>query len=336
MTALVLTSTDGLSHEEWLAYRRLGIGGSDVSVVCGVNKYKSPVELWLEKTGQQQPEEAGEAAYWGTKLESVIKDEFTQRTGIKVIPVKKILRSKDYSFMIANLDGVCLCPVHGKCVFEAKTANAFKAGEWEDDTVPYEYILQIQHYLCVTGYNGAYIAVLIGGNVFQWKYVPRDEEMISMIIRTERDFWALVEDDVPPPLDGSDACVKFLSKYFADSLAKSKIKLPASAADLIKEFNEAKELEDAVVKRKQKAANLLKQMLGQHEIGTIGDSYVKWQSVTQEKFSAELLKAEQPEIHAKYLVKSSHRRFTVKAAVEKPKANTATIESHTQALRKVG
>ena len=336
MTALALASTDGLSHEEWLAYRRLGIGGSDVSVVCGINKYKSPIELWLEKTGQQQPGEAGEAAYWGTKLESVIKDEFTGRTGIKVIPVNKILRSRDYPFILANLDGVCLCPVHGKCVFEAKTANAFKAGEWENDAVPYEYILQIQHYLCVTGYNGAYIAVLIGGSAFQWKYVPRDEEMISMIIRTERDFWTLVEDDVPPPLDGSDACVKFLSKYYADSVAKSKIKLPEIAADLIKEFNEAKELEDAVVKRKQKAANLLKQMLGEHEIGVIDDNYVKWQAVAQEKFSAELLKAEQPEIYAKYLVKSSHRRFTVKVAAAKAEANTANIESHTQTLRKAG
>ena len=315
MTALVLTSTEGLSYEEWLAYRRLGIGGSDVSVVCGTNKYKSPIQLWLEKTGQQQPEGAGEAAYWGTKLESVVRDEFTKRTGLKVITVNKILQSKDYPFMLANLDGVCLCPVYGKCVFEAKTASAFKAGEWEGDAVPYEYILQVQHYLCVTGYNGAYIAVLIGGNTFQWKYIPRDEEIISMLIRTERDFWMLVEDDVPPQLDGSDACTKFLSKYYADSLAKSKIKLPESAVDLIKEFTEAKELEDTIIKRKQKAANMLKQMLGEHEIGTIGDSYVKWSSVIQEKFSAELLKAEQPEIYKKYIVKSSYRRFTVKAEV---------------------
>jgi predicted phage-related endonuclease len=216
--------------------------------------------------------------------------------------------------MLANLDGVCLCPAHGKCVFEAKTAGAFKSGEWEEDAVPYEYILQIQHYLCVTGYNGAYIAVLIGGNAFKWKYVPRDEELISMLIRTERDFWTLVQDDVPPPLDGSDACVKFLSRYYADSLPKSKIRLPDNAADLIQEYGEAAEQADIFTKQKQKAANLLKQMLGEHEIGTVGDSYIKWQSVTQEKFSAELLKTEQPELYAKYLVKSSHRRFTVKAA----------------------
>jgi len=114
MAAIVLTSTENLSREEWLAYRKLGIGGSDAPVVCGVSKYKSPLELWSEKTGQHPPKEAGEPAYWGTLLESLIRDEFTLRTGIKVITVNQILQSKEYPFMIANLDGVCRCPTHGK------------------------------------------------------------------------------------------------------------------------------------------------------------------------------------------------------------------------------
>jgi len=231
MTALVLASTDNLTHEEWLVYRRFGVGGSDASVVCGVNKYKSAVELWLEKTGQQAPEDAGEAAYWGTKMESLVRDEFTLRTGLKVIQVKKILQSKDYPFMLASLDGVCHCPVHGKCIFEAKTANAFKAGEWENDTVPHEYILQVQHYLSVTGYNGAYIAVLIGGNTFQWTFVPRNEEIISKLINAERDFWLLVQNNMSPPLDGTYACTKFLNKHYNECVAKSVIKLPNNATN---------------------------------------------------------------------------------------------------------
>lgn len=330
MSAIVLTSTVGLSYEEWLAYRQRGIGGSDASVVCGVNKYKSPVELWLEKTGQQAPEEAGEAAYWGTKLEDLVREEFTRQTGIGVIPVKKVLQSKDFPFMLANLDGVCLSPEHGKCIFEAKTASEFKLDQWRNDTVPYEYLLQVQHYLCVTGYNGAYIAVLIGGNKFKWTYVPRDEELISMLIKAERDFWTLVQDDVPPPLDGSDACVKFLSRYYAESLSKSKIKLPDSAEGLIRQYRIADEQAGIYTTQKQKAANQLKQMLGEHEIGMIGDSYVKWQTVTQEKFSAELLKTEQPEVHAKYLVSSSYRRFTVKSV------ETSGENDKSQILREVG
>lgn len=64
--AKAVIDTNNLSYEQWLEYRKIGIGGSDASVVCGVNKYRSPVELWLEKTGQLPYQEAGEAAYWGT------------------------------------------------------------------------------------------------------------------------------------------------------------------------------------------------------------------------------------------------------------------------------
>ena len=47
MTANVLVSTGNLPYEDWLEYRKAGIGGSDASVVCGVSRYKSPVELWM-------------------------------------------------------------------------------------------------------------------------------------------------------------------------------------------------------------------------------------------------------------------------------------------------
>ena len=39
------------NHDEWIEKRRFGIGGSDAGAVLGVNKYKSNLELWEEKTG---------------------------------------------------------------------------------------------------------------------------------------------------------------------------------------------------------------------------------------------------------------------------------------------
>ncbi|MCL2393012.1 MAG: YqaJ viral recombinase family protein [Oscillospiraceae bacterium] len=335
MAAIVLTSTENLSREQWLAYRNLGIGGSDASVVCGVNKYKSPLELWMEKTGKSPQKEAGEPAYWGTRLESLIRNEFTLRTGIKVITVNQMLQSKEYPFMLANLDGVCRCPTHGKCVFEAKTANAFKAEQWASDLVPQEYILQLQHYLCVTGYSGAYIAVLVGGNAFQWKFVPRDEEIISMLIRYERDFWMHVQDGVPIPPDGSKACSEFISQQYPNSIAQSKILLPDSAADLIRRHNEADGQMEMFKVQKQEAANLLKQMLGEHEMGVVGDGYVKWKTSVQNRIDSKLLEAEQPEIFAKYKMAISQRRFTVKEPTSTYEHEDGYVQDELQ-LRKAG
>ena len=168
--AHVLVSTENMPYEDWLEYRKQGIGGSDASVVCGINRYKSPVGLWLEKTGQLPPQEAGEAAYWGNQLEAIVRAEFTKRTGIKVRQVKQLLQSEEHPFMLANLDGICEHPDYGPCIFEAKTASAYKAGEWEDD-IQDEYQLQLQHYMSVNGYRAAYIAVFIGGNTFRWRLI---------------------------------------------------------------------------------------------------------------------------------------------------------------------
>lgn len=312
MSAVVLTSTENLPYEDWLAYRKLGIGGSDASVVCGINRYRSPVELWMNKTGQLPDEEAGETAYWGTRLESLVREEFTRRTGIEVSLVKQILQSNGQPFMLANLDGVCEHPDLGPCIFEAKTASAYKSGEWEFDSIPDEYLLQVQHYMAVTGYRGTYIAVLIGGNTFQWKFIERDEELISMLIRLEADFWRYVQERTPPPLDGSDASAEFLRSFFPNSIPSSQIALPSQAAALIAQYRASSEEADRAAEKKQEAENLLKQMLGENEAGTIGDSVITWKTICQERLDTKTLKAEHPVLFKKYASQVSYRRFSIR------------------------
>ena len=313
MPAKVLVSTENMPYEDWLEYRKQGIGGSDASVVCGINRYKSPVELWMEKTGQLPHQEAGEAAYWGTQLEPFVRAEFTKRTGIEVSRRNELLQSEEHPFMLANLDGICEVPGIGTCIFEAKTASAYKAGEWED-TIPDEYQLQIQHYMAVTGYAGAYIAVLIGGNTFRWKFVERDEELISMLIELETAFWNHVQDLTPPPLDGSDASTRFLSERFPNGKPKSQITLPDAASALLAQYDDACEQLEIVTEQKHKAENLLKEMMGENEVGTAGGRVITWKSVSQERLDSKTLKAEHPTLYKKYANKSSYRRFTIKAA----------------------
>lgn len=311
--ANILAVTENMPYEDWLEWRKKGIGGSDASVVCGISRYKSPVELWLDKTGQLPYQEAGEAAYWGTQLEALVRAEFTKRTGIEVEHKGVLLQSEEYPFMLANLDGTCEHPDYGTCIFEAKTASAYKAGEW-DDAIPDEYQLQIQHYMAVTGYKAAYIAVLIGGNTFRWKLVERDEELISMLIELEADFWHHVEDGTPPAMDGSNASAKFLSERFPDSVPKSQIILPDTAADLIQQYDTACEQLEAITEQKQAAENKLKELLGKNEVGTAGDRIIVWKSVSQERLDSKTLKAEHPALYQKYANKTSYRRFTIKAA----------------------
>lgn len=310
--ANVLVSTKDMSYEEWLDWRKKGIGGSDASIVCGINRYKSPVELWMEKTNQLPYQEAGEAAYWGTQLEGLVKTEFTKRTGIEVMPVHQLLQSESHPFMFANLDGECIHPTCGKCVFEAKTASAYKFGEWED-AIPDAYALQIQHYMAVTGYQGTYIAVLIGGNTFRWKFIARDEELIAMLVQLEADFWQHVQSMVPPPLDGSEASAKFLYERFPHSAPNSKLILPEAASILIEQYETASEMIRQHSEQKQEAENKLKEMLGEHEVGTVGNRIIRWKSMSQERLDSKTFKAEHPKLYKKYANPISYRRFSIKA-----------------------
>ncbi|MCL1810517.1 MAG: YqaJ viral recombinase family protein, partial [Clostridiales bacterium] len=290
----VLASTENMPYEDWLDWRRTGIGGSDASVCCGINRWKSLIELWMEKTNQMHSDEAGEAAYWGTRLEALVRDEFTRRTGIEVKLANQLLQSEEHDFMLANLDGVCQHPNYGPCIFEAKTSSAFRGSEWKDSVIPDEYALQVMHYMAVTGYRGAFVAALIGGNEFKWKFIERDDELIEILIRLESRFWNHVKESVPPQLDGSDASAKFLSQRFPDSIPLSKIELPKEAAKLILQYDEASAQLEQFNEKKQEAENLLKQMIGENEAGSIGDRLITWKTVTQERLDSKTLKVEHP------------------------------------------
>ena len=71
---------------------------------------------------------------------------------------------------------------------------------------------------------------------------------------------------------------------------------------------------EAVTERKQKAENLLKEMLGDNEVGTTAGRVITWKSVAQERLDSKTLKAEHPALCKKYTNKTSYRRFTIKTA----------------------
>lgn len=308
----ILTNTKDMTNEEWLEWRKKGIGGSDVATICGLNKYKSALELWMEKRGYKQDEEAGESAYWGTTLEHIVREEFIKRSGLEVDTINLMLKHPKYEFMLANVDGIVIDQEGKKCIFEAKTASAYKADQWKDDEIPEVYMLQIQHYMLVTGYERAYIAVLIGGNTFKYKVVDKDEELINMIIQIEKQFWDCVVNDIPPEVDGSESCTNMLNSLYASSKKGNSIILPDEAQLIIEEYNRNKEQESYYTEKKNECINKLKSLMEDNEVATINNSTITWKSSVSERIDTKKLKEEQPEIYIKYLKKINMRRFMIK------------------------
>lgn len=308
--AQVLLATKDLSREEWLRARMAGIGGSDVSAIAGLNKYKSPMGVYLDKIGESPIEDiTSEAAYFGTLLEDVVAQEFTKRTGMKVRNRFAILQHPKHPYMLANVDRMIVGKKEG---LECKTASEYLKGEWEGDEVPTPYLLQIQHYMAVTGYYAWWIAVLLGGNKFIFKRIERDEEIIEYLIKLEGDFWANhVIKRNPPEFDGSEASSRLLQALYPQAEPKSEIQLDKTVETLIEARDAYIEDITALETKKKEIENQIKAKMGESEIGHVGSRTVKWSNVTSNRIDTKTLKAEKPEIYQQYTKPSVSRRFAI-------------------------
>lgn len=173
------------------------IGGSDISAVMGLSRWKTPLQLWAEKTGAVEPEDISnkDAVKWGNRLEEVCASAFEEESGLKVRRAPQLYVSKDYPFMRCQVDRLI---TGTDDLLEIKTASAWKEKEWEGEEIPQEYILQVQWQLMITGRKTGYIAVLIGGQKFLWKKIEADYSIFQSMIESALNFWKMVQEKTPP------------------------------------------------------------------------------------------------------------------------------------------
>ena len=306
----VVVKTNHLTREEWLKYRTHRLGGSDVSSIAGINPFKSAHQIWLEKTGQIEPEQAeSEYAYFGTLLEPIVRREFTARTGIKVRQKHMLLQSEKHPFMFADLDGV-INDGGEIVIFEAKTASQYKLDIWKNG-VPAEYILQVQHYMAVTGAKKTYVAALVGGNHFIYHEVKRDEILIAKIIAMEKYFWeTYVIGGAEPIPDGTEATTNYFNCKFRESSGRT-VELPEEVLVVCEEDEKVSQQLKQLETAKNAAANQLKSYLKDAEVGRVGDYKITWKQVYKNSLDQKRLKEEQPDIYEGYIVQNSYRRLSV-------------------------
>ena len=204
--------TQNNDRMEWLKDRRKGIGGSDVAAIIGINPWQTPLDVYLDKTGQTPLETPDNPAmYWGRQLEDLVAQEFALRTEKTVQRRNNSYVHPDHEFLRANLDRYI---VGERAVLECKTASEWSKDEWgpngsntdtDADCVPMMYLCQVMHYMTVTGYHHAYLAVLIGGRDYRMYEIPYNEAIAGKLLAKCRSFWKRVIDKCPPaPVNPKD------------------------------------------------------------------------------------------------------------------------------------
>ena len=121
-----LVSTSNLSHEEWLRYRKLGIGGSDAGAICGLNPYKTAMQIYFDKTSDTIEYTDNEAMRQGRDLENYVAQRFMEATGKKVRKANAIFCHEEYPFLLANVDRMLTGENVG---LECKTASPYAADQ---------------------------------------------------------------------------------------------------------------------------------------------------------------------------------------------------------------
>lgn len=303
----------GDEDEAWREFRATGLGGSDIAAIMGISPYRTALDVWLEKTGRQAPQDISnvEAVYWGTVNEAAVADRWARdhpECVVRRLNATLVGRSADWKR--ANLDRLV---VEGgrPSVLEIKTASAFKAEEWDGGVPPY-YLTQVTWYLAITGWDMAHVAVLIGGNDYREFDVPRDEEDVRAVTEAATDFWDnYVVKGVMPQVVGADApTLAGLIPQEADGLAT-----PADMAEadlLIATYQMARERERVSKAQAEDAQAKLCAIIGGAKGIETDTAKVTWTRGERRRFDSKRFRAENAELYDQYQTTGSYSQFKVK------------------------
>jgi putative phage-type endonuclease len=294
-------------RNEWLDLRRAGIGGSEAAAIVGVDPWSTRFEVYHDKLGNVPPKDQTRHMEWGHRLEDSVRRWLGDQLGVEVVHKRIIYRHPEYPFMLANMDG----EIGDDAIAECKNTDLRNEEEWADGP-PLHYTLQVNHYLAVSGRQRAYVAVLIGGNDPRYFIIERDEDLISMLIAAESDFWTNnVLARVEPPVTARDG--ELLGGLYAPE-PDSEILLPPEALRLLTARKALKEATKEAEEEIRLLENQVKAMMGNHTvgIGPDGTVLVTWKSHDETKIVPARLKEDMPLLAARYSNTKPVRSFLSK------------------------
>lgn len=287
-TPVEVTLPEGVeveSHEtqdEWLKARKAQLGASEAAAILGLSRFKTPVQLFYEKTGlaDRSPAES-EAAYWGLLLEEPIAKRYaveTQRPVEDPGPYT-IMKRPALPLLAATLDRLTL--VDGIWIpLELKTAHASLSKNWQDEP-PLEYVVQVQAEMMVWGSDRASLAGLIGGQQFVWLDIMADREFQEMLYQEIQAFYRRIETGEVPPMDGTPGTRDLLKKLYAGEGGEV-ISLPPAAmewdSEIVRLKEEIKQLNEELTRHE----NEMIQAIGFAAAGVLPDGTV-WTHKTQRR-----------------------------------------------------
>lgn len=293
-----------------LEERRKGIGGTDISAIMGLNPWRSPYQVYLEKRGESAPAEETPIMNWGLRVEPIIRQWYSDTTGNVVRIPEKMLVHKDIPYLYASLDGF----TDSGHVLEIKTARSGREwGEPGTAEIPDHYALQVQQYMLITGFDVADVAVSIGGGVPELYFVEADKEIHEIIIETAATFWQRVQEGSPP----EPTCYADAKQRYGRSDAQAEIE---ATDDILSTVEELADLKAAIKNYEKSAAEREGKIIaflgdrGDILTDHYGNKIVTYKlGKGRKSLDSKALQKEMPEVYERYCrTNEPSRRFLLK------------------------
>lgn len=182
--------------------RKTYLGSGDISAILGLSPWRTPLDVFLDKTVGQQPitdEGRLKILNRGKRLEPYVIDMLCMEHDIQVTHRNHRYIDKTHPFIAAEIDAETTC---GRNVEAKTTFDYYDRNDWGNeltDQIPVYYNAQGQHGMMVTDAPSTLFPVMLGIDDFRVYEVFRDEEVIAGIREAEVEFWDRIQRNDPPP-----------------------------------------------------------------------------------------------------------------------------------------
>lgn len=182
--------------------RRGGIGASEAAAAIGLSKFRTPAEVWLQKTGRTKPDphlsDPGTPPWWGLAIEPVLADLYSLKRNVR-LRRRTTLTHKEYPWLLATPDREI---VGKQMLLECKTSMPWRS-DWGDegtDEVPKEYIVQCHQQMYVRGWteNGCDLILFRHIGDSRIYHIEFNHEFWALCLTKLKAFWELVQQDTEP------------------------------------------------------------------------------------------------------------------------------------------
>lgn len=280
------------ARADWLAWRRKGLGGSDIGAIFGVSKWGGPWSVWLDKTQGLDDYSDDRSKATGRRLERVVAEYAAERTGgdLEMAPAFDADGSSLFycvgaePWMRASADGALMLAADiGEywSGLECKTAEYPSSDEWGEDgsdRIPLVYELQVRWYMAVYGAPDWHVSVFFK-RADDWRVylLKRDPRQEAEMIARARAWWTRhVVDGEPPELDASDAARRGLAMLYPQPATDSLAVATPDEEQRIRDYQNTREAAADLDRRAAMLGNQIREDIGERRGLRFTGGRAKW------------------------------------------------------------